>query len=95
MILHKVHLSPYEHQSLTQCLANMSEQDSLILLESAVYALAGKCKETEALSRLNALYVIQNDLEARNIVNSLSNCRAISYNDMVELCVTHKQVLAW
>ena len=95
MILYKVNQSPFEHRALSQCLDRMTTQDSLLLMESACYAIVGKADIDHRLKSLKNLYVIKDDLLARGLTSQLSNCQQIGYNDMVELCLSHTQVIAW
>ena len=95
MILYKVNKSPFEHQAIHQCLDRMTVQDSLLLTESACYAVTGQGISKQRLEELTNLYVIQDDLKARGLTCDLTNCQQISYNDMVELCLRHTQVISW
>lgn len=96
MILHTVKSSPFQTFAIVDCLKIMAEEDTLLLIEDAVIASQAphSCyAELKLLSEQGRLIVLDADLEARAIKNSIG--KACSYADFVELVIEHKSQLAW
>ncbi|GLS92469.1 sulfurtransferase TusB [Psychromonas marina] len=95
-ILHTINRSPFQTHALQQCLALMSEQDDLLLIEDAVIAAQAKhtlFKQLTELAGQGRLMVLTPDLEARGIKNVIG--QACSYIGFVELVAKHKSQMAW
>ena len=74
----------------------MTEKDTLLLMEDAVVATQAQHPWFEQLTQLSEqgrLAVLQADLDARGITNSIG--KACSYLDFVNLVIKHKSQLAW
>lgn len=96
MILHTVKTSPLQSFALADCLQLMAEQDSLLLMEDAVIATHAQhplMSELKQLAEQSRLLVLQADLDARGIANSIG--KACTYLDFVNLVIKHKSQLAW
>ncbi len=99
-MLHIVRHSPYSDSRLDSCLRLIRPQESLLLIEEAVYSLLPGTASCDALDKLPGsinLYAVQGHLLARGLtLDSLhSRVKTIDYSLMVELCVNHKKVMSW
>lgn len=94
MILHKVSTSPFSHMDLQHCLARLQPTDALLLTQDAVYAVMD-ASLLSALSDLPAVYVLQEDANARAIQLENSHFKSINYADFVELSLKYTQVMSW
>ncbi|MDD5036045.1 MAG: sulfurtransferase complex subunit TusB [Methylococcaceae bacterium] len=99
-ILHLVNRSPHESQTLIQCLERAGEGDSILLLESGVYAALKDGvfapKLAEAMRHL-PVYVLREDLEARGIAIE-EICAEVSvtdYEGFVDLSVMFSPIQSW
>jgi len=98
--LNVVNKSPFEKQSLAQCLKRIGEGDSVLLIEdAAVSAVAGTAVESQLLeaSKNVQLFVLQPDLEARGFTDTtlVGPVKRIDYAGFVDLVVTHDRVHSW
>lgn len=95
-MLHTLSHSPY-HCDIDALLGCLGSQDALVLLQDGVVAaLANSETATRLLKATVPLYVLRNDVEARGLIEQISdNFSLISYNQFVQLTVKHPQQLAW
>ena len=94
MILHKISTSPFENNTLSQCLKRMAIEDGLLLIQDGVYAI----KHQDSLLSLQALpnvYVITDDLKARAISPEDTSFKLISFEQFVDLSLQYSKVLSW
>ena len=94
MILHKVSTSPFADNALQQCLARMAQTDGLLLVQDAVYAVMQQPTQTP-FTRLNAVYVLKDDADARGITISDKHIQPITYAGFVELSIQYNNVMSW
>lgn len=96
MILHTVNSSPFSTLAIANCLALISENDTLFLLEDAVIATHAEHDAMPALQKLSEqgrLMVLEADLVGRGIKNKIG--KKCTYSDFVELAAQHTSQLAW
>lgn len=98
--LNIVNKSPFEKQTLMQCLERIPAGNSVLLIEDAVVAAVANTAFSEQL--INAgktveLYVLQPDLAARGFADSalLPEMKAVDYAGFVELVTKHERVHSW
>lgn len=92
MILHTLNTSPSDRTAFQTCAASLSENDSLLLIEEAVYWLLPHYRNE--LTRLPArILALEPDLLARGINPDGVNC--VDDAGFVELAVTHDSVISW
>ena len=100
MMLHTVNKSPFEKNSLENCLRFARQGHSILLFEDGVYgALTGTSKETllkEALKSYN-IYVLGPDLEARGMRTDdvIDGIKSTDYAGFVDLVASNQTVQAW
>ncbi|MGS2720257.1 sulfurtransferase complex subunit TusB [Paraglaciecola aestuariivivens] len=94
MILHKVSTSPFSHLDLQHCLARLQRTDALLLTQDAVYAVMD-VSFLSVLSKLPAVYLLQEDANARAIKLENPHFKSINYADFVELSLKYPQVISW
>lgn len=95
MILHKVSLSPYSHQSLFHCLASLSTGDGIILLQDAVYAATYQPFISQLAHMDCPIYLLSEDCQARQITPATTRLQQINYNDFVALTLAFDKVQSW
>ena len=96
MILHTVKTSPFQTFAIADCLKLIAEADTLLLIEDAVVASQAEHScyaQLKQLADQGRLMVLQADLEARGIKNSIG--KTCTYSDFVNLVIEHKSQLAW
>ena len=96
MILHTVNSSPFNTHALKECLSNLAEQDSLLLLEDAVVVSQVQGEFFSVLKQLSEqgrLMILEEDAIARGITPAVG--KLCSYNAFVLLAIGHKSQLAW
>ncbi len=95
MILHTVNKSPATSSTLKECLFSVSSGDQILLIEDGVYAA------TQAFSELLrddlSYFVLQNDMAARGLNNSLisEQWQSVDYEGFVELTEKADSVCSW
>lgn len=99
-MLHILRHSSCSDSRLDNCLRSLSPQQSLLLIEEAVYNLLPHTASRSALDRLPSsinVYTLQSHLLARGLTLDMLQPRvkAIDYSLMVELCITHTKVMSW
>ena len=96
-MLHTVNKSPFQNNSLENCLRVARKGDVILLLEDGVYAAsAGTAKSSliEQAVKQYSVYAIDADLKARGLGNLIKDVRVASYGDFVDLAEQHP-VHAW
>ena len=96
-MLHTVNKSPFQNQSLENCLRLLQKDDVILLLEDGVYAaVAGTVKSPliEQAVKQHRVYAIEADLKARGLDKLIGGVRLAGYGDFVELVEQHP-VHAW
>jgi len=100
MLLHTVNKSPFDKNSLEDCLRFARQGHSILLFEDGVYgALKGTRFEkllSDALKSYN-VYVLAPDLEARGMrtENVIDGIKPTDYAGFVDLVAENKTVQAW
>ena len=100
-MLHTVNKSPFEANSLENCLRLARQGHTILLFEDGIYgALAGTRFEkpiTDALKRSYNIYVLVPDLEARGMRtdNVIDGIKTVDYAGFVDLAVENSVVQAW
>lgn len=96
-MLFTVNDSPYTSTSLSTCLEIVKPGAAVLLYEDAAYAVSPGGYFAELL-RLAAqsvkIYVLEEDLVARGIAQSIPEVKLVDYSGFVDLVVEH-QVVPW
>ncbi|WP_250658317.1 sulfurtransferase complex subunit TusB [Alkalimarinus coralli] len=98
--LHILNKSPKTPFPASQCARFISEQDSVLLIEDAVYyALPSTIPlllSTSLQSETTAIYALKEDLEARGILAlAHKGVQLVSYDGFVELTASHDKSTSW
>ncbi|WP_371366502.1 sulfurtransferase complex subunit TusB [Pseudomonas sp. QL9] len=95
--LHLLSHSPFGDGRLDSCLMLLGSDDAMLLSGDAVYALAAGSAPRQRLESLpNALFALDEDLQARGLQDALpANAKAVDYPAFVELCTRYDKVNAW
>ncbi len=97
-ILHTVNKSPFQKNDLASCLAHVSDDDAVLLIEDGVY---GAITGTQAAGRISksqaAIYVLGGDLAARGIGEEkvADGVKIVDYDGFVDLAAKHRAVNSW
>ncbi|GGO69264.1 sulfurtransferase complex subunit TusB [Bowmanella pacifica] len=95
MILHLLRASPFSDQSLCQCLGRVTEQDGIVLMQDAVYALRGQEQAWyNPMTSVSSLYALKEDIEARGI-SAPEQVHVIGYPELVTLTLKFDNVISW
>jgi tRNA 2-thiouridine synthesizing protein B len=99
-ILHLVNRSPLESRTLEHCLARLGKEDSVLLIENAVYGAVGTGAGPALSKSLAAgfrVYVLNPDLEIRGLASStlLEGIHPVDYAGFVGLTVAHRLIQSW
>ncbi|KJF95685.1 sulfur relay protein TusB [Photobacterium angustum] len=96
-MLHTVTRSPYQSQSLAQCLAYVAAGDEILLLEDAVIAGLAKNNYLNVIKNIGVkIYLLEADLIARGLQSKCDeSLNVIDYKGFVSLTVKHKQHMKW
>lgn len=94
-MLHTVKHSPFARHDLEQALAQMQNDDRLLLWQDAVIAVTAPVWQTRlrALADGGRLYVMQEDLQARGLTHGLGE--PITMERLVELVAKLGSPQAW
>ncbi|KPQ30134.1 MAG: protein of unknown function involved in oxidation of intracellular sulfur [Marinobacter excellens HL-55] len=87
--LHILNKAP-GHPRFVACLAAMSNQDTLILIENAVLALP----DTDTVLPRQTL-ALEPDLEARGLSGTAEPGQQISHQQLVQLTEQHPRIISW
>ncbi|WP_256582329.1 sulfurtransferase complex subunit TusB [Pseudomonas sp. MYb185] len=99
-MLHILRHSPHSESRFASCLRAVNANQSLLLIEDAVYGLLPGTSTRNALEYLPAsvnLYAMEADLQARGLAldDLSSRIRVVNYAMMVALCAEHAKVVSW
>ncbi len=91
-IINKSLQSPHNRQ-----LELINTSHTLVLLEDGVYAALNESESAITLSKkCNDCLVLKADVSARALSQRLHpSFKQIDYEDLVDLTLTHKQVISW
>jgi len=91
-----LHTVNSDASALTDCLAALSDGDTLLLIQNAVYALRSRPAELAALAARNIqLFALRDDMAARGLdADAIDWIETASYDDFVLLAADHS-VCAW
>jgi len=97
MTLHIVKDSPHSSRQLQHCLSLAAQNDHLLLIENAVYAIS---LDQQLFSHISHCYILKADLQARALLETLSKTvsekfSVIDYNGFVELTEQHPKIISW
>ena len=96
--LHTINQSPKHADIWSKLIELCSTNDSLILLENAVYAVESSDlieRVTNLINQHNVqAYVVADDAKARGL-SITGPFRAASYEDFVKLSTEHQRVITW
>jgi len=98
--LHTVNKSPFEQQTLEQCLDRAVKGASILLIEDGVVAAVRGTRLEQRLTSASQsleIFVLEPDIQARGLANYdlIEGVRTVDYNGFVELVVTHERVHCW
>jgi tRNA 2-thiouridine synthesizing protein B len=97
MALHIINKSPYQDQSLQDCLRICKTGDELLLIEDAVYAAIANSRYANQLHDCGLnLYALSVDLKARGLANmDIGSVKQVSDHEFVALTVKHRAIQSW
>lgn len=100
MIVHLVRHSPHSDSRFAGCLRSLGANQTLVLMEEAVYALLPNTSARHSLDLLPAnvrVHVLEMDLAGRGLALDDLPARigVIDYPELVDLCATHAKVISW
>lgn len=98
-MLHTVNKSPFDRNSLENCIKHAKKGSAILLIEDGIYgALKGTAvtkKVEEALKKVS-IYALYPDIEARGMQDrALDGIKLIDYSGFVDLVAEHNTVQAW
>lgn len=99
-MLHILRHSPHQDQRLASCLRVLGAEQSLLLIEDAVYALLPGSRLATSLKLLPGsvgLYAMGDDLHARGLAldDLPARVQLTDHAGMVQLCCEHERVISW
>ena len=97
MALHIINKSPYQDQSLQDCLRICKTGDELLLIEDAVYAAVADSPYANQLNDCGLnLYALSTDIMARGLANmDIGSVKQVSDHEFVALTVKHSAIQSW
>lgn len=96
--LHLLSHSPFADSRLSSCLHLLGTGDGLLLSGDAVYALQRGSAQRQALELLPegiALFALDEDIDARGLVDLPRHLQQVDYPAFVELCCRYTRTNAW
>jgi tRNA 2-thiouridine synthesizing protein B len=96
--LHLLSHSPFNDGRFDSCLLLLGDADGILLTGEAAYALQPGSKPSQELLALpvgNALFALQEDLQARGLDDLPARVIAVDYPGFVELSTRFDKVNAW
>lgn len=93
--LHTLNKPPSNTELLAQLVNALEDEDSVVLLEDGVYHTLSISESDHALSKAKTIYMIANDSLARGIQSTSPLVSSITYEEFVDLTVTHDKVISW
>ncbi|GAA0344931.1 sulfurtransferase complex subunit TusB [Bowmanella denitrificans] len=96
MILHLLRSSPFTTLDIGQSLALMDQDDGLLLMQDAVYAIQGQGQSWfEQLQQRQGIYILKEDMQARGLSHCPGFIEQVDYSKFVTLTLTFDQVVTW
>ena len=98
--LHTVNKSPFERNSLENCLRLATKGSAILLFEDGIYgAMKGTEKSAMVEKALGevSIYALSADLKARGVDESklIDGIKVVDYKGFVDLTVENDKVNAW
>ena len=97
-ILHTVNKSPFQKNDLASCLAHVSDDDAVLLIEDGVYgAVSGTSAADQVKNSKATVYVLGVDLAARGIAEDKvgDGVKIVGYDGFVDLAAEHSAINSW
>lgn len=94
MQLHIISRSPYNHQAFSQALATIANDDYVLLIDDAVYALTGSTLHTVKQQQGHWL-ALQDDLSKRGLPLQYDGIESINMDRFVQLSLSVKNCVSW
>lgn len=98
-ILHTVNKSPFERNTLHDCLARAKDGAAVLLIEDGVYAALAGTQVSDAIAKRVAIkfYALGPDLDARGLREKplIDGITLIDYSGFVDLAESHGPVQSW
>ncbi len=91
-ILHLMRCSAFSNNNLQDCLANLTKQDALVLIDDGCYTVNHPCL-TEVIEDFNVFIITEHAL-ARGL-NIQANINSITLSELTDLLFTHHSVVTW
>lgn len=91
-MLHTINKSPFTVNTFETCLRFLQSGDPVLFLEDGVYSVQSSHRFSGRIAELqasNPVYVLQPDLEARGITNTVDGVNLIDYGGFVDLVEEH------
>ena len=95
MILHKFSQSPFQSNSIQSNLALIADDDAVLLIENAVYAIKHAAMLELLINRGSQLFILKEDCDARGLTNISDNIQQMDYAGFVELTLQYEKVVSW
>ncbi len=93
MNLHLIQTSLVRDNALALCLVYKLSGDTIVLAGEAIVGLLKQ--DYQHLLKNHSIKVLLDDATSLNIATKINNFDKISYEDFVELTITHKKVITW
>ncbi|OAJ33564.1 sulfurtransferase complex subunit TusB [Piscirickettsia salmonis] len=94
--LHLIQSSPHQSTALSRCLAQLENQDGILLLENGVYAACNSYSLNKQIHPLSSpCFALRADLAARGITNTDPMITMIDYQKFVDLVTQFDNSLTW
>lgn len=94
--LHLLNASPFIGKQFANALFFAAKEDAILLTGDATYALQQGSDAYKTLQHTTLpIFVLEEDMTARAIQNSLENVRIIDYPEFVALCSRYTKVMSW
>ncbi|WP_340620199.1 sulfurtransferase complex subunit TusB [Xenorhabdus siamensis] len=95
-MLYTVRRSPYQ-DDFNAILGLITDVDDVLLIQNGVLLSVNGNRYLAELIRTGAgIYALQDDLDARGLVNQVSDrVQVVNYNGFVSLTVKHQQSFSW
>jgi tRNA 2-thiouridine synthesizing protein B len=95
MNLHIIKQSPFKSNILDQCLALLTPEDGLLLIENGVYGLLWQPERLHALSMSNSVYLLKSDATTRGLSVIPDYVETIDYQGFVNLTLKYPGSISW
>jgi tRNA 2-thiouridine synthesizing protein B len=94
MMLHQVFVSPFRSPTLSLCIERLADDDAILLLQEAVYALQHPIMEQLQLLP-QPVYILRADALARGLHSLSHEHLYISDAQWVALTLTFENIVSW